>query len=40
MHARAQWADPRKSGAFYAGLTPTLAGIIPYSVRLHVTFSA
>lgn len=28
-----QWADPRKSGAFYAGLTPTLAGIIPYSVR-------
>ena len=29
----AQWADPRKSGAFYAGLTPTLAGIIPYSVR-------
>jgi hypothetical protein len=28
-----QWADPRKSGAFYAGLTPTLAGIIPYSAR-------
>ena len=27
-----QWRDPRKSGAFYAGLTPTLAGIIPYSV--------
>jgi hypothetical protein len=30
-----QWADPRKSGAFYAGLTPTLAGIIPYSARTH-----
>ena len=26
-----QWRDPRKP--FYAGLTPTLAGIIPYSVR-------
>jgi hypothetical protein len=25
------YADPRRAGAFYAGLTPTLAGIIPYS---------
>lgn len=25
------WVDPRRAGAFYAGLTPTIAGIIPYS---------
>lgn len=28
---REMYHDPRKVGAFYAGLTPTLMGIIPYS---------
>lgn len=30
--------DPRRWGAFYAGLTPTLAGIIPYSGTTWMTY--
>jgi solute carrier family 25 protein 42 len=32
------WSDPRRGGAFYAGLTPTLSGIIPYSGTTWATY--
>lgn len=32
------WRDPRRAGAFYAGLTPTLAGIVPYSGTTWATY--
>ena len=32
------WADPRRGGALYAGLTPTLFGIMPYSGTTWATY--